>query len=574
MRKQKNHSTSKPHECSSPSHQAKSFQSRRNFLRSSVLATVGGVATLALASRSLSAFSATGLQPSRGKIWVDVEDVIGDINRNLYGHMAEHVGRLVYDGIWVGENSSIPNDGGIRNEAIEALRRLRAPVIRWPGGCFADAYHWQDGIGPREKRPRRWSLWWEQYEPNSFGTDEFLRFCRLVGAEPYISINVGTGSVSEALHWVEYCNSDKDTDYTRQRAANGHPEPYGVRYWGVGNETWGCGGLYKPDDYAREYLRYAVYLKHWLWPSKGLSAVPLELIAVGHTSGDWNQVFLEEVRNWPPLIDHLSIHHYFRRQPGQPLNMPADGIPEEGDVKFSDKDYYGLVSRTADMERYIRDAVDLINYYFAGRKKVGLIVDEWGTWHPQATFETGFYQQNTLRDAIMAGSVLNLFNSRCRDITMANIAQAFNILHAIGLTKGPQMVLTPTFHVIEMYIPHQEAKLVRTRIETPSYEVEDGTRKTAREAVNVSGSLSQHRLLLTVVNEHLTRDIEFEVELRGARPRSATGRRLTSPDVRDHNTFENPGRVRPTTFTPGLRGSELRLQLPAHSVNAIDIELG
>jgi alpha-L-arabinofuranosidase len=550
-----------------------SFRSRRDFLRTSVLAAVGGAASVSLADSLVSWGGLASAQKQVGRIWIDVEEAVGEINRNIYGHMLESVGRALYDAVWVGEGSTIPNDKGIRKDAISSMQRVRAPVIRWPGGCFADTYHWRDGIGPREKRPKQWNLWWEQYETNAIGTDEFIYYCNQANAAPYFSINVGTGDVKEAVSWVEYCNSDKDTELTRMRKANGYPAPHGVRYWGVGNETWGCGGLYEPEDYAKEYLRYAMYLKHWLWPSKGISTVPVELIAAGHTAPDWNQKFLEKVRNWPPLVDHLSIHHYFRTYPNQPLATPPGGGPVSGDLQFTDKEYYLLVSRVDELKRYVQEAVDVIDYYFAGRKKIGLIVDEWGTWHPQATFETGFYQQNTLRDAIVAGSTFNYFNSRCRDITMANISQAFNVLQSIGLTKGPQMILTPTFHVMEMYQRHQGAQLVRSRVETPSYEMEEGGRKRLREAVNVSASLSGNRLLLTAVNEDLARDLEFDVRLRGAQARSISGRRLWSSNVREHNTFDNPERLTPTSIKIAAKGSEVRLQLPAHSVSAFDIEL-
>ena len=499
-------------------------------MRSSSVAALGAVASLTSWDRSVAALPAVP-QSKTGKIWIDVEEVIGEINKNIYGHFLEHVGRCVYDGTWVGEKSAIPNDGGIRRDAIETLRRLRAPVVRWPGGCFADTYHWRDGVGPRAQRPKRWNLWWESYEPNAFGTDEFIQYCRAVGADPYLSINVGTGSVPEALDWLEYCNSDKDTDNARLRAAHGHAKPHGVRYWGVGNENWGCGGVYDPKDYAREYLRYAMYLKRWFWPSKGLSAVPIELIAVGHTGPDWNQIFLEQVRNSLPLLDHLSIHRYFRLQDGQSLNMPGGGLPEWSATQFSDDQYYLLVGRIRQLEQDIQEALNLIDYYVAGRKKIGLIVDEWGTWHPEATFESGFYQQNTLRDAIMAASVFNLFNSRCRNIVMANIAQAFNILQAVGLTRDSQMILTPTFHVHEMYLPHQGAKLVRSRIETPRYEVRDGARRHSRDAVNISVSLKTNRLFLTAVNEDLAQDLDFEITVRGgnrrARPAGGSGRKMS-----------------------------------------------
>jgi alpha-N-arabinofuranosidase len=533
---------------------------------------IGSAASIHLSNNRLLSQVASA-QTQTGRILIDINEVSGEINRNIYGHMLESVGRAIYDGIWVGEDSATPNDKGFRKDSISILQRLGAPVIRWPGGCFADTYHWEDGIGPRAKRPKRWSLWWEQYETNAVGTDDFVYFCRQVKAEPYLSINVGTGSVKEALAWVEYCNSEKDTDLTRQRRANGYATPHNVRYWGIGNETWGCGGLYDPEQYAQEYLRYALFLKRWFWPSNGISSVPLQLIAAGHTAPDWNQKFMEKVRNWLPLIDHLSIHDYFRTNPNQPLDTPPGGIPASGDVQFTDKEYYVLLSRIDDLKRRCQEATDVIDYYVGNRKKIGLIVDEWGAWHPQATFETGFYQQNTLRDAVIAGSVFNYFNSRCRDITMTNIAQGFNVLQSVGLSKGGAMILTPTFHVMEMYKGHQGAKLVRTRVETPNYEFEDGGRRIAKEAVNVSASTQGNKLLLTAVNEDIAKDLEFVVSLRGARARAATGQRLWSANVREHNTFESPERIKPAQVKVDIKTNEMRLQLPAHSITSVEVDL-
>ena len=554
------------------SSQLPTTRGRRKFLRSATLAALATIADSLLPLGSFPPYRVEA-QTKAGTIWIDVGEIIGEINKNIYGHMAEHVGRAVYDGIWVGKNSPIPNEEGFRRDAIQALRRLKATQMRWPGGCFGDTYHWKDGIGPGERRPKQWNLWWEQYETNAMGTDEFIRLCRLIGAEPYISLNVGTGSVAEAMEWVEYCNSDKDTQAARLRAANGNSMPYNVRYWGVGNENWGCGGLYDAAEYAREYLRYALYLKHWIWPSRGISAVPLELIAVGHTQRDWNQIFLEKVRDWLPLVDHLSIHHYFRVYPGQPLNMPGGTPPAPGDVQFSDNEYYLLLSRVDELKKHIQDAVDLIGYYTAGRKKIGLVIDEWGAWHPLAVFENGFYQQNTMRDALIAGSVLNLFHHRCREITMANLAQAFNVLQSIGLTQKAQMVLTPTFYALEMYRQHQGAKVVRSRVDTPSYEFQEGGRKVARNSVNVSASLKQNQLFLTAVNEDLSRDLEFEIVVQGAKAQKTTGVRLWSASVREHNTFDRPEAVKPISFQPELNGSVFRVQLPAHSLSAIQVEL-
>ncbi|MEM2527224.1 MAG: alpha-L-arabinofuranosidase C-terminal domain-containing protein, partial [Candidatus Bathyarchaeia archaeon] len=335
------------------------------------------------------------------------------IDPKIFGHFIEHLGRCIYPGIWVGKDSNIPNEDGLRRDVVEAFKSVRAPIIRWPGGCFADAYHWEDGIGPVNLRPRRLNIWWGGEESNEFGTDEFIKLCRVVGAEPYICVNVGSGSPSEALAWLEYCNYVGNTKYARLRAENGHPEPYNVIYWGVGNENWGCGGSFDPVYYAWEYRRFATFLKQ---------ADPrIKLIVCGHIFGDWNYRVMETLRNFIHLVDYLSIHYYFFR------NQQRYG----DDIKFTDEQYLNLLFDVQHLEYQIKQAIQAIDLFSEGRKDIGIAVDEWGVWHPQATNENGLYQQNTLRDAILAASVLNLFIKYSRKVKIANLAQAVNVLQSI-----------------------------------------------------------------------------------------------------------------------------------------------
>lgn len=494
------------------------------------------------------------LPQARWKIWPGITRAT--ISPNLYGHFAEHLGRCIDEGIWVGPESSIPNVNGLRSDTIEALRALGTPVIRWPGGCFADDYHWEDGIGPRAGRPRQQNLWWHGEEPNQFGTDELIELSRRVGAAPYICANVGSGSPSEARNWVEYCNGTGATRYARLRAENGHADPYDVRYWGVGNESWGCGGNLTPEEYAAEYRRFATYMKG--------RRDDLELIAVGHTTLDWNQRFLaalglESNPRLLRLIDHLSIHRYFRG--------PSDAA-------FTDAQYYDLQLASLQIDEDIRRTRDALSYYVGARKKIGIIVDEWGTWYAQARNDTGLEQKNTLQDAVIAGATLNRFNRWADWLTMANLAQMVNVLQCVVQTAGDKLWLTPTYHVFKLYAAHVGNAVVQDELSVPEQEIA-GSDGATRSLPLVDASASRRPdgagLVLTLVNRHLNESVECVVELHGAPPGQGRLHQLAGDNVRAFNSAAEPDRIRPTTRPFSAAGQELAIVLPPHSVSALEL---
>lgn len=494
---------------------------------------------------------------SRGRvrIWPELPQAV--IHPNVYGHFAEHLGRCIYEGVWVGPESAIPNEGGLRLDVLAALKQLRAPIVRWPGGCFADTYHWRYGVGSAETRPQTVNLWWRQGEPNSFGTNEFMRFCQTVGCSPYICLNVGSGTPKEALEWLEYCNFGGESALTRLRKKNGSPKPYGVKYWGVGNETGGCGGRFRPDDYAKEYVRFAAYLKAF--------DPTIELVACGYGACTdkadfqfWNHDFLK--RGIPyDLIDHLSIHRYFSRG-------TATG--------FSDAEFLALFGDLLAMERDIEAADQLLGYFFPD-KKVGLAIDEWGVWHPSAVIANGLEQESTLRDAVFAGACLNLFNRHAGRISMANLAQTVNVLHCVAATVGARMLLTPTYHVFDMMRPHMGARLLTHEVECDQFEAHPigMSRKCSVPALSVSVSISGKRVFLTVANQTIHKDVEVCIELREARVAGAVGRSLNSDDPRDMNSFENPKKVVPRRTKIEVGQTELAHTFPAHSFTALAVTL-
>ena len=496
-------------------------------------------------------------------------DTIATINPNIYGHFAEHLGRCIYDGIWVGEDSPIPNMGGFRTDIIEALRRMKPPVIRWPGGCFADDYHWQDGIGPRNLRPRRINIHWgEVIEPNQVGTQEFARFCRLVGAEPYFCGNVGSGTPRELRDWVEYCNFPEagptGSTWAQQRAANGSPEPLNITYWGVGNENWGCGGNFSPEDYCTEFRRYASFVRGF--------GKKLFVIACGSPGNDveWTNRFFHKLYKdyWAfNNIDGFAAHYYCGTA------GTATG--------YSEEEWYRLLEKGLKMEDLIvqqRAAMDA----FDPARKIGLIVDEWGTWHPveKGTNPAFLYQQNTIRDALVAANTLDIFNRHADKVVMANIAQTINVLQAMILTEGERMLVTPTGYVYEMYAPHQGATALRARLETPeiSFNKENTLQKGETADGHIptvagSASLKGQTLFLTLTNSHAREAAEVTVEIAGgARVDQASGQILTG-EIHAHNTFDAPRQVTPQAFDVGFELSELKLTLPPASVAAIQVGL-
>ena len=329
----------------------------------------------------------------------------------------------------MGKNSKIPNRDGLRLEAVEAFKKIRPPVLRWPGGCFADDYHWMDGVGPPDKRPKRLNRIWGGVEHNAFGTHEFIDLCRKIGARPYICLNVGSGTVDEAQSWVEYCNEEGPTYYSDLRKKNGAAEPFGIAYWGIGNEPWGCGGVVQPEAYADEYMKFTMRLRRCADVRTGW-----KLIAGGHTAGDWNLRLMERIGKFTGPEDILSIHAY---------------ISGGKEIDFTDTEYYNLVGgQVADMEYHIQKAIDVVSYFENNRLETGIAMDEWGVWSSDAKLQEGFYQQSTLRDALTAACCLHVFQKYPQRLVMANLAQAANVLMSLFLTKGENFLLTPAYHVL------------------------------------------------------------------------------------------------------------------------------
>ena len=516
------------------------------------------LAMLAAAPCSLARPSSSS--PASSNLTVLLNEPIGTIDPRVYGQFAESIGRLIYEGIWVGPDSKIKNLNGYRLDTMQALKRVRPAVFRWPGGCFADTSHWEEGVGPDRDRPVRRNLWWRGDDPNTFGTDEFLRWCTLLQAEPYLSVNVGTGSPSEALNWLEYCNGTGDSLYPAMRKRNGHPEPYGVRLWGIGNESWGCGGLFTPAEYAEKFRQYAVYFKRM-----GMSS-DTELVGVGHTENRWNPQFLEALGGGLPYLDHLSIHHYFRRGKS---------------TTFSDQDYANLMLDLVPFESMIREALTAIDdveprrskvpvFGNMPRKPIGLVIDEWGIWDEDAPISDGFSQKGTLRDAILAGSCLNLFHKYANRISMTNIAQVIDCLQSLILTDGAAMTLTPTYYVYEMYGAHQGGQSLRVQLSNTA-EISDG--KQSRPALSASASRSGDSLLITIVNQDPNDGADLRIDLRGAQAAAATATNLSGPSTRSENTLSQPETVVPQPSKVNVTAEGLIAQIPARSVQAISVKL-
>jgi alpha-L-arabinofuranosidase len=540
---------------------------RRRFLQSGSLAAMGAIASHPQAT-SGAAIPPARSDSGRAHLTVVANEPLGTISRNIYGQFTEHLGSCIYDAMWVGPGSSIPNHNGLRSDTAEAFKRIQAPIVRWPGGCFADTYHWRDGIGPREKRPKTWNISWDRDESNQFGTDEFLGYCRLSGASPYICLNVGSGTVREALGWLEYCNGDQPTTIAQMRAANGHAAPYNVKYWSVGNENWGCGGRFDAVDYARHYARFVNYL------GKASEHSKVEFVACGDFSGDWNQKFFETLLQRPGArrvegVQHLSVHHYFHDGPA---------------VKFSDHDYYTLLAAVAELEGMLRKTIGIIDHYTgAGGPTIGTSLDEWGVWHhTKGTGDQALMQPNTLRDALLAAVVLNSLNNFGNRISIACIAQAFNVLQCMAFTRGAQMVLTPTYHAFDLFQPHMDRTALRTLVDSPTFSVtqpEPGSSGKEREikrpylSASASHNESKGELSLTLVNQHLTEALEVEIQFTGTEFSGALAgkrRQLTSANVRDENTFSQPDVVKASAAKPvSVKGNSFVHQLAPHSVETV-----
>jgi len=477
------------------------------------------------------------------------------INRNIYGHFSEHLGRCVYEGYWVGTDSSIPNIEGLRIDVVEALKKIKVPVLRWPGGCFADEYHWKDGIGPRESRPSIVNTHWGGVtENNHFGTHEFLRLCELLGAEPYITGNVGSGTVQEIQEWIEYITFDGRSPMADLRRKNGQDKPWKLRYFGLGNETWGCGGNMRPEYYADIYRRYQTYVRNF-------AGNRIYKIACGANSGDyaWTETLMREAGN---MMSGLSLHYY---------TVPGGWGNKNSATQFTEKDWFETLKKASFIEELIVKHSTIMDRYDP-RKRIGMIVDEWGTWYNvEPGTNPGFlYQQSTLRDALVAGLSLNIFNNHCDRVKMANLAQTVNVLQAVILTKGEQMILTPTYHVFDMYKVHQDATMLPANVQGGTYQMD----KDSLPALSVSASKDASGAVhVSLCNLDPKNPAAVECQLRGCLAAIVTGRILTSADMRTYNSFENPNAIAPADFKGArMKDNLITATLPPKSVVVLEIK--
>lgn len=478
------------------------------------------------------------------------------INREIYGHFAEHLGRCIYEGLWVGESSSIPNTRGLRNDVVGALKKLNIPVLRWPGGCFADEYHWRDGIGPREKRPSMINTHWGGVvENNHFGTHEFFDLCEQLGTEPYICGNVGSGSVQEMMEWVEYMTSDADSPLANLRRQNGRDQPWKLKYFGVGNESWGCGGSMRPEFYADNYRRYNTFVKNY-------GNNRLYRIACGANGSDykWTETLMSMAGK---NMNGLSLHFY---------TVPTGLWRKKGSATdFSEEEYAATLGGAYKMDELITRHSAIMDQSDP-QKKVGLVVDEWGVWtDPEPGSHPGFlYQQNSLRDALLAALHFHVFHQHADRVVMANIAQMVNVLQAMILTDKEKMLLTPTYHVFEMYKVHQGGKVLPIELKGPDYTV--GERHLP--ALSASASVDETKKLhLSLVNADPSRAATVSCKLTGVVGQKINGRILTANAITDHNTFNAPDAVSPKSFNAYQRnGDVLQVTLPTKSVVILAIE--
>jgi alpha-N-arabinofuranosidase len=490
----------------------------------------------------------------KAELTVRADQPRGTIDKNIYGQFAEHLGRLIYEGLWVGENSPIPNTRGIRNDVLAALKELRVPVLRWPGGCFADEYHWRDGIGPRDKRPRRPNASWGGVDTNAFGTHEFLELCELLGADAYVNGNLGSGTPQEMMEWIEYMTSDSDSTLASLRRQNGRAKPWKVPYFAVGNESWGCGGEMRPEHYADEYRRYATFVKDY-------SGNHIQKLAVGPHDDyyEWTEVLMSRAAK---QMQGLSLHYY--------TLLTGDWSKKGSATEFGEKEWHATLVRTLRMEEFIQKHSAVMDKYDP-QKRVGLMVDEWGTWYDAAPGRDmgALYQQNSLRDAVVAGINLNIFNQHSERVRMANIAQMVNVLQAMILTDGPRMLLTPTYHVFEMYKIHQGATLIPTELTAPEYKVGEASVPTLNASASRDAAGALH---LSVVNLDSNRAAQLSLKINGAAPARLTGRVLTAAAMNATNTFDKPDAVRPAPFTDfKTQGGLITLSLPPKSVVVLEL---
>lgn len=503
----------------------------------------------------LLSFSVYVLHAQEATANLDVKEAKTIISKHIYGHFAEHLGRCIYDGFWVDEKLEVQKQGRIRLDVVEALKKINIPNLRWPGGCFADEYHWRDGIGKPAQRPKMVNTnWGGVTEDNSFGTHEFLELTKLLNTEPYIAGNVGSGTVEEMAKWVEYLNSPAVSTITELRKSNGRETPWKVTYWGVGNESWGCGGNMTPEYYANLYKQYATYTRDY-------PGAPLKKIAGGANAGDykWTEVLMKNIprhQMWG-----ISLHYY---------TIPTGNWGKKGSAtQFDEKEYFNTMRNCLKMEELVTKHSEIMDKYDQ-EKRVALVVDEWGIWTDvEPGTNPGFlYQQNSLRDALIAATTLNIFNNHADRVRMANLAQTLNVLQSIVLTRGKEMVLTPTYYVFDMFKNHMDAKLLPLNLTMPNYVY--GEEKLP--AVNGSASVdSLGRIHISLVNIDAKNDITVRISL-ADNFKNLKSRVLTSSHFTDINTFENKLKVVPLGFSGArLENNKLIVKMPKLSVVSLEI---
>lgn len=471
------------------------------------------------------------------------------IEKEIYGQFAEHLGTCIYGGLWVGEDSEIPNINGYRLDVLNALKELKVPVLRWPGGCFADEYHWMDGIGPKANRPKMVnSNWGGTVEDNSFGTNEFFNLCELLECEPYLSGNVGSGTVQELADWVEYITAEEGP-MAEMRKANGREKPWRLKYLGIGNESWGCGGNFTPEYYSDVYRRYQTYCRNF-------NGNHLYKIASGASDYDynWTDVLMKNAKNY---MNGISLHYY----------TVYDWDKKGSATEFDNDRYYWTLGKSMEIEEVIKKHCDIMDKYDP-KKRVGLLVDEWGTWFDEepGTVKGHLYQQNTMRDAMVAALSLNIFHTFVDRVKMANIAQIANVLQAMVLTKGDKMVLTPTYYVFKMYIPHQNARFIPVKIDSPTVAK---YKETDVPALSATSSVKDGVTTISLTNTDLNKTCEVTINLNGVKAGDIKGEILTAEKINDYNDFDKPQVVQTKEFAASnwkIINDKLIVTLPAKSI--------
>lgn len=482
------------------------------------------------------------------------------IPKEIYGQFAEHLGTCIYGGLWVGKDSKIPNTDGYRTDVLNALKALKVPVLRWPGGCFADEYHWMDGIGPKENRPKMVNNnWGGTIEDNSFGTHEFFNLCELLGCEPYLSGNVGSGTVEELAKWVEYITSDGDSPMANLRRKNGREKSWNLKYLGVGNESWGCGGTMRPEYYADLFRRYSTYCRNYDGHS-------LFKIASGASdySYNWTKVLME---NGSGNMNGLSLHYY---------TVPGWKGSKGSATQFTKDQYYWTIGKCREIEDVLKKHIAIMDEKDP-RGKVALLLDEWGTWWDEepGTIKGHLFQQNTMRDAIVASTSLDIFHKYTKRLKMANIAQIVNVLQSMILTKDDKMVLTPTYYVFKQYNVHQDATYLPVDVECEEMEIKGANRRFDTKLPLVSATASkdkQGKVHVSLTNVSVDKAQTVKVSLNGIKAKSASGVMLATQKIDDLNTFENPDKVHEVPFKDvKIKNGVMEVKMPKNSIITLEL---